>query len=597
VTLIARVKLNEAFVDFWADALLDPISKPWLRFVLCQLKPLPSVVASPTPTPTWLIIEQRFMRHTPAQPPKEEVEAPTTPPRPRASSPRPSLRAETSRLSAAFSFSPKMRFGLFTGGSGDPKSPKEKSPRLPQVGELGESVKETQDAVVAVGKPKESDASAKDGVDGDVDSAAATAGAVAVAAAAASAVTAAAVEEIPPAAPAEDVPPALADETAPSVFASTTKIDEPMGDQPTTAATPQNGHAQDSHVEEQRTPDPETALVSNGGVLSATTSEPAAAETESPVSEAKTAQPALKSVPSIPYLAGISEGPISQPESVPAAEITPPSEEAFAPSEPPLVAEGSPAPEPSAVPLVEESQATGTTVAIASSDSIFVGSPANGAIDGVVVAPPTGPVEAPEPTVEDPVAVTSDVTDPVAELASIVEQPESAVTSTLGPVPAAAEDQPIPALGTVRVSDVSEPVTSTFEEAVASHVGEAGPTAPSATPSPADTEVPTQELSAETTTDTAQERIALIAGEESQAAQPTVRVATPVVEEAPPAAGAEQPAPVPEAPSAPADEPTLADEPSASDKDGIDVAPVIVGIAESTIPVIRVLIFLADRLP
>ncbi|KAH9027849.1 hypothetical protein EDB84DRAFT_288697 [Lactarius hengduanensis] len=44
-TLIARVKLNEAFVDFWADALLDPISKPWLRFVLCQLKPLPSVVS------------------------------------------------------------------------------------------------------------------------------------------------------------------------------------------------------------------------------------------------------------------------------------------------------------------------------------------------------------------------------------------------------------------------------------------------------------------------------------------------------------------------------------------------------------------------
>ncbi|KAI9435839.1 hypothetical protein H4582DRAFT_1796100, partial [Lactarius indigo] len=89
-TLIARVKLNEAFVDFWADALFDPISKPWLRFVLCQLKPLPSVLASSTPTPTWLIIEQRFVRHAPAHPPKEEIEAPTTPPRPRASSPRPS---------------------------------------------------------------------------------------------------------------------------------------------------------------------------------------------------------------------------------------------------------------------------------------------------------------------------------------------------------------------------------------------------------------------------------------------------------------------------------------------------------------------------
>ncbi|KAH9064407.1 hypothetical protein EDB87DRAFT_1551900, partial [Lactarius vividus] len=178
-TLIARVKLNEAFVDFWADALLDPISKPWLRFVLCQLKPPPSVVASPTPAPTWLVIEQRFVRHAPAHPPKEEVEVPATPPRPRASSPRPSLRAETSRLSAAFSFSPKMRFGLFTGGSSDPKSPKEMSPPLPQVGELGETVKETQDAVVAIDKPKESDAGEKDR---DVASAAATAGAPAPAA-------------------------------------------------------------------------------------------------------------------------------------------------------------------------------------------------------------------------------------------------------------------------------------------------------------------------------------------------------------------------------------------------------------------------------
>ncbi|KAH8986591.1 hypothetical protein EDB92DRAFT_1801783 [Lactarius akahatsu] len=266
-TLIARVKLNEAFVDFWADALLDPISKPWLRFVLCQLKPLPSVVASPTPTPTWLVIEQRFVRHAPVQPPKKEVETPTTPPRPRASSPRPSLRAETSRLSAALSFSPKMRFGFFTGGSSDPKSPKETSPQLPQVGELGEVTKETQDAVVAVDKPKESDAGEKGCVDdGAVASAAATAGAVAVAVAAASAVTAAADQEIP----------------------------------------------------------------------------------SSPVPEAKIAQPALESVSSISYLAGISEGPIPQPESVPAAETTPSYVEVFAPTALASVAEEPSTPEPSA---------------------------------------------------------------------------------------------------------------------------------------------------------------------------------------------------------------------------------------------------------
>jgi hypothetical protein len=560
-TLIARIKLNEAFVDFWADALLDPVSKPWLRFVVCQLKPLPSVVTSPTPTPTWLIIEQRFVRHAPAHPPKEEVEAPITPPRPRASSPRPSLRAETSRLSAAFSFSPKMRFGFFTGGSGDPKSPNEKSARLPQVGELGESVKETQGAAVAVGKPKESDTSAKYGVYGDVASAAATAGAVAVAAAAASAVTTAATEEIPPATPTEHTPPALAEETAPSVSASIKKIDEPMGDRPTTAATHQNGHTHGSHVEEQSTPDPETALVTHRVAPSSTTSEPSVAETVSPVSEGKTAQPAL--------------------ESVPAVEITPPSDGVSTPPEPALVVEESSAPESSAVPLVEESQATETNVTLASSDCTFVDSPANDAVDEVVATPATGPAEAPGPTVEDPGAVFSDVADPVAELTSVAEEPKSADASTLGPVPAAAEDQLILALDTVRASDGSEPATSTFEEAVASHVGEAGSTAPSTNPSPTDTEGLTQDLS----TDTAQE---LSAPEESQAAQPTVEVATPVVEEA---AGTEQPTLVLETPSAPADEPTLADEPSASDKDGIDVAPVVEGIAESTIPVIRILIF------
>jgi hypothetical protein len=446
-TLITRVKLNEAFVDFWSDALLDPISKPWLRFVLCQLKPLPSVVTSPNPTPTWLIIEQRFVRPAPVLPPKEEVEppTPTTPPRPRASSPRPSLRAETSRLSAAFSFSPKMRFGFFTGGSGDSKSPNEKSARLSQVGELGESAKETRDAVAAVGKPKESDAGTKDDVGGDVASAAATTGAVAVATA--SAVAVAAVEEIPLAPSTEDASPPLAGETAPSI---STKVDEPVGDQSTTTATSQN--APDTLIEERRTPVP----VSNGGVHSTTTNEPAAAQTESSVLEVKPSEPVAESVPPTPYLAGISEGPIPQPEFVPAAaEITPPSDEVSAPPEATPVAE-----ESSTVPLAEASRTTDTAVPPASSDST---SPVSGAIDEVVDAPAAGL-------------------------------------------------------------------------------------------------------------------------EETQAAQPTFKVAVPMVEEAP---SAERPALISEAVSAPANERALTDEPSSLDKDGIDVTPIVVGSAESTTPVTR----------
>ncbi|KAH9990865.1 hypothetical protein BJV77DRAFT_1010745, partial [Russula vinacea] len=97
-TLIAKVKLDEAFIDFWADSLLDPISRRWPRFVLCQLKPLPPAVTSATPAPAWLVIEQRF------------VQAEVT----------------SSRLSAAFSiaskrFAPKERTAPLPQGTGDAK--------------------------------------------------------------------------------------------------------------------------------------------------------------------------------------------------------------------------------------------------------------------------------------------------------------------------------------------------------------------------------------------------------------------------------------------------------------------------------------------
>ncbi|KAH9986184.1 hypothetical protein BJV74DRAFT_979410, partial [Russula compacta] len=74
-TLITKVNLDEAFIDFWADSLLDPISKRWPHFVLCQLKPLPPASASATPSPAWLVIEQRFVQLAPVSPVKGEAEA------------------------------------------------------------------------------------------------------------------------------------------------------------------------------------------------------------------------------------------------------------------------------------------------------------------------------------------------------------------------------------------------------------------------------------------------------------------------------------------------------------------------------------------
>jgi hypothetical protein len=36
---VKHIQLDEAFVDFWSDAVLDPISASWPTFVVCKLNP------------------------------------------------------------------------------------------------------------------------------------------------------------------------------------------------------------------------------------------------------------------------------------------------------------------------------------------------------------------------------------------------------------------------------------------------------------------------------------------------------------------------------------------------------------------------------
>ncbi|KAN0115829.1 hypothetical protein V8E52_006538 [Russula decolorans] len=79
-TLVAKVNLDEAFIDFWANSLLDPVLKHWPCFVICQLKPLPPASTSASPTPTWLVIEQRLTCVVPAAPPAMEEAEVTIPP-------------------------------------------------------------------------------------------------------------------------------------------------------------------------------------------------------------------------------------------------------------------------------------------------------------------------------------------------------------------------------------------------------------------------------------------------------------------------------------------------------------------------------------
>ena len=90
------VQIDEAFVDFWSDALLDPIASDWPAFVLCKFKPtlVPELKFGPEgdlKTVTWLILEQMFTVKPPPPPPPplpqpvpppaddEEVEQSTSP--------------------------------------------------------------------------------------------------------------------------------------------------------------------------------------------------------------------------------------------------------------------------------------------------------------------------------------------------------------------------------------------------------------------------------------------------------------------------------------------------------------------------------------
>ncbi|TFY65312.1 hypothetical protein EVJ58_g2046 [Rhodofomes roseus] len=55
------VQIDEAFIDFWSDALFDPIASNWPSFVICQLRPVAGLEANGKPL-SWLVIEQVFTR-------------------------------------------------------------------------------------------------------------------------------------------------------------------------------------------------------------------------------------------------------------------------------------------------------------------------------------------------------------------------------------------------------------------------------------------------------------------------------------------------------------------------------------------------------
>lgn len=156
-TIVSLIKLDEAFVDFWHDALLDPIVADWPNFVVAQLKTISGVEIDGKPV-SWLVLEQRFV--APPPPPQtatEETAASPTGTRARASasSTRPSLKSDmSSRRSSTFSAA-KKRFTFFSSAShtitGATTKPEAKSAvrRKPvkavKISELGEVLPEVEE--------------------------------------------------------------------------------------------------------------------------------------------------------------------------------------------------------------------------------------------------------------------------------------------------------------------------------------------------------------------------------------------------------------------------------------------------------------------
>ncbi|OJT04901.1 Zonadhesin [Trametes pubescens] len=153
-TVVSLLKLDEAFIDFWSDALLDPISSDWPNFVVAQLKALPGLEIEGKPI-NWLVLEQRYV--TPPPPPAPvpaESPADIAPPLKRASSPRPSMRSEMSARKSSTLAAARKRLTFFSssqtlGGlasKAESKAPARKKAKPTRVGEMGEILSEDDGA-------------------------------------------------------------------------------------------------------------------------------------------------------------------------------------------------------------------------------------------------------------------------------------------------------------------------------------------------------------------------------------------------------------------------------------------------------------------
>ncbi|KAF6756240.1 hypothetical protein DFP72DRAFT_295790 [Ephemerocybe angulata] len=136
VALLQVVPLDEAFIDFWHDALLDPISAAWPAFVVCKVKAglvpeLKYAKEGGEGTVKWVVLEQTYSVKAPPPPPVPATEASSAEPQ----AERPSSPHSLGKK--RFSFWTSSRSNSTTSiGSSRNRKERERGQRVNEMGEV-----------------------------------------------------------------------------------------------------------------------------------------------------------------------------------------------------------------------------------------------------------------------------------------------------------------------------------------------------------------------------------------------------------------------------------------------------------------------------
>ncbi|EFI26947.1 hypothetical protein CC1G_15348 [Coprinopsis cinerea okayama7 len=140
IASVQIVQLDEAFVDFWSDALLDPITSNWPSFVVCRIRPslVPELSygeEGKQKTVEWVVLEQAFTVKPPPSP--TSVPLPPTP----TQEPQERPVSPSSMSKKRFAFWSTSRSSSFSSVVSSTRGKKDKERAL-RVSEMGEVLEE-----------------------------------------------------------------------------------------------------------------------------------------------------------------------------------------------------------------------------------------------------------------------------------------------------------------------------------------------------------------------------------------------------------------------------------------------------------------------